>query len=135
MSDLPSAQPTSEVLCIQAVLAEYCLRLEVNTFEEWLNLFTDDTVYEVFRQTLTGREAMSAMLSQAPHGIHIGGALRIEIDGDRAETVQNYMFIGDDDRHSNNGWYFRTLIKSAAGWKIARTRVKIQKRTPAEAVA
>ena len=112
---------------IQRVLNEYCLRLEVNPFEEWLDLFTDDTVYEVHRRTLTGRQEVSDMLSQAPHGVHLPGALRIELDGDRAETIQNYYFIANEERFTNRGWYNRTLVRTADGWKIAHTVVKIQK--------
>jgi hypothetical protein len=112
---------------IRHVLDEYCLRLEVNPFEEWLDLFTDDTVYEVHRRVLTGRQQVSDMLSQAPHGTHLPGALRIELDADRAETVQNYYFIADDAKFTNRGWYYRTLVRAGEGWKIAHTRVKIQK--------
>jgi hypothetical protein len=117
----------ADEMAIRAVLDEYCLRLEVNDFEEWLDLFTPDTVYEVFRQILTGRDEVRAMLSQAPHGVHLGGAARISVDGDSAETVQNYLFIGSDDAAWNMGWYFRSLTRTDAGWKIARTRVKMQK--------
>jgi len=86
----------ADELAVRKVLDEYCLRLEVNTFEEWMDLFTDDTVYEVFKRELRGREQVSAMLSQAPKGVHLGGPVRVELQGDRAETVQNYLFIGSD---------------------------------------
>lgn len=123
----PQLSTLADKIAIKEVLDEYCLRLELNSFEEWLDLFTDDTTYEVFRQTLQGREELSAMLSQAPDGVHIGGAARIEINGDTAETVQNYIFIGDDPQHSNQGWYFRTLKKTKGSWKISYTKVKLQK--------
>ncbi|MDO6414456.1 nuclear transport factor 2 family protein [Sphingomonas sp. BIUV-7] len=121
-------QTLSDKIAIQEVLNEYCLRLEIDTFERWLDLFTDDAEYEVFRQVLKGRAEISAMLSQAPHGVHVGGPSRIMLDGDVAETIESYMFIGDDDAHSNNGWYYRTLVRTLDGWKISRTRVKLQKR-------
>jgi hypothetical protein len=114
-------------MAIRAILVEYCLRLEVNDFEEWLDLFTLDTVYEVFRRTLTGRDEVRAMLSQAPHGLHLGGPARVTLNGDTAETVQNYLFIGSEDAAWNMGWYFRTLVRTSAGWKISHTRVKMQK--------
>jgi hypothetical protein len=117
----------ADEMAIRAVLAEYCLRLEVNDFEDWLDLFTPDTTYEVFRRTLTGRDEVRAMLSQAPHGLHIGGPARVVLDGDAAETVQNYLFIGSADAAWNMGWYFRRLVRSVDGWKIAHTRVKMQK--------
>ena len=124
MPDAAAVQKLADEIAIRALFDEYCLRLEINDFEEWLDLFTDDAVYEVFRRELTGRDEIRAMLSQAPHGVHIGGAARIEIDGDSAETVQNYQFIGEDPATSNAGWYYRTVDD---GWRIARTRVKMQK--------
>lgn len=114
-------------MAVRAVLAEYCLRLEVNDFEEWLQVFTEDTIYEVFRQTLNGHDEVRAMLSQAPHGLHLGGPARVTLDGDRAETVQNYLFIGSEDAAWNMGWYFRTLVRTPDGWKISHTKVKMQK--------
>ena len=117
----------ADELAVRGVLDEYCLRLEIDDFEHWLDLFTGDTVYEVFRRELKGRDEVRAMLSQAPHGVHIGGPARIALDGDRAETVQNYLFIGSADAAWNMGWYYRSLVRTDAGWKIAHTRVKMQK--------
>jgi hypothetical protein len=127
-TDLPAL---ADQLAIQSVMSEYCLRLEVNAFEEWLDLFTDDTVYEVFRRTLRGRQEVADMLSKAPHGVHLGGPLRIEINGDTAETIQSYAFFADEEKYSNNGWYHRTLVRTPTGWMIAHTRVTLQKRTAA----
>jgi SnoaL-like domain len=127
MTEQEKLQRVSDELAIRALLDEYCLRLEINPFDEWLDLFTDDSVYEVFRRTLTGREEIRAMLSLAPHGVHIGGAVRIAISGDSAEVVQNYYFVGEVAKYTNAGWYYRTLVRTDEGWKIARTVVKMQK--------
>lgn len=124
MSDV---QTLKDKLAIRELFDEYCLRLEVNDFEEWLDLFTSDSVYEVFRRTLTGRDEIREMLSQAPHGVHLGGPLRIELDGDRAETIQSYTFFGDDPKFNNQGWYLRTVVRTHDGWRIAHTKVKVQK--------
>ncbi len=120
-------QALADEMAVRAVLAEYCLRLEVNDFEEWLDLFTDDTEYEVFRRTLCGRDEVRDMLSKAPNGLHLGGPARVTLSGDMAETVQNYLFIASEDAAWNMGWYFRTLVRTADGWRISRTRVKMQK--------
>lgn len=110
---------------IHRVLAEYCLRLEVNAFDEWLDLFTDDAIYIVHRRTLNGRAEISAMLSQAPHGVHLPGATRITLDSDTAEVIQSYLFVANSNDSWNSGWYDRTLVRTAEGWKIARTVVKM----------
>jgi hypothetical protein len=117
----------ADEMAVRAVLDEYCLRLEVNDFEEWLDLFTDDTVYEVYRRELRGRDAVRDMLSKAPHGVHLGGAARVTLAGETAETVQNYLFIAQEDAAWNMGWYYRTLVRMPTGWRIASTRVKMQK--------
>jgi hypothetical protein len=120
-------QKLADEMAIRAVLDEYCLRLEVNDFEEWLDIFTDDTVYEVYRKTLRGRDEVRAMLSLAPDGVHIGGPARITIAGDTAETIQSYLFIGSEDAAWNMGWYYRTLVRTAGGWRISHTQVRMQK--------
>lgn len=118
-------QALIDEMAVRRVLDEYCLRLEANSFEEWLDLFTEDTVYEVYKLVLRGRQEVSATLSKAPHGTHIGGPVRISIDGDRAETLQNYLFVSTSADEWNVGWYDRTLVRTDLGWKIAHTRVKI----------
>lgn len=123
MTDTALARIADE-LAIRAVLDEYCLRLEVDDFDAWLDLFTDDTVYEVYKLTLNGKAEMADVLSKAPHGVHLPGATRITIDGDRAETIQNYAFIANSADEWNVGWYLRELVRTGEGWKIARTVVK-----------
>jgi hypothetical protein len=112
-------------LAVRRVLDEYCLRLEANNFDEWLDLFTEDSTYEVYKLTLRGRNGIKEVLSKAPHGTHIGGPARITITGDGAETFQNYLFVATNADEWNVGWYDRTLVRTPVGWKIAHTRVKI----------
>jgi hypothetical protein len=120
----------ADELAVRKVLDEYCLRLEVDAFDDWLELFTEDTVYEVYRRTLRGKAEVAALLSKAPHGVHLGGPARIELDGDTARTVQNYLFINGDAPDWNMGWYDRTLVRTERGWKISRTVVRMQKKPP-----
>jgi SnoaL-like domain len=114
-------------LAIRKVLAEYALRLELDDFETWLDLFTPDCTYEIFRRTLRGRDEVRAMLSQAPEGIHLSGSPRIELDGERARAVQNYIFINGKTREMTMGWYFHELTKSDSGWRIHALQLKFHK--------
>jgi hypothetical protein len=123
MTDL-DMQKIADELAIRRLLDEYCLRMEINAFEEWLDLFTDDAIYEVHRRVLHGRAEISAMLSQAPHGVHLPGAARIEIDGDTAEVIQSYLFLSNSDDKWNSGWYQRKVVRTPKGWKFRLTRVK-----------
>lgn len=120
----PALSRIADELAIRGVLDEYCLRLEVDAFDAWLDLFTDDTVYEVYKLTLNGKAEMAELLSMAPHGVHLPGATRITITGDRAETIQNYAFISTSTNEWNAGWYLRELVRTGDGWKISRTVVR-----------
>jgi hypothetical protein len=113
---------------IRKVLEEYCLRLEVNKFDEWMDLFTEDTIYEVYKLSLHGHAELAELLSKAPHGVHVPGASRITVNGDRASTIQNYLFIGTSTDEWNAGWYFRDLIRTGVGWKISHTRVRFARK-------
>lgn len=120
-------QLLADELAVRKLLDEYCLRLEIDDFEDWMDLFTPDSVYEVYGKVLNGKEEIRALLSLAPHGVHLGGPMRITLAGDTAETVQNYLFISAADAAWNMGWYFRTAVRTDAGWKISHTRVKMVK--------
>jgi hypothetical protein len=115
----------ADELAIRRVLDEYCLRLELNSFEDWLKLFTDESIYEVYGLVLAGQREISDLLSKAPHGTHIGGPVRVIIDGDIAHTIQSYIFVSTSSDEWNTGWYDRQLVRTADGWKIAHTKVKI----------
>jgi hypothetical protein len=125
--DLQGMARIEDELAVRSVLSEYCLRLEINEFAEWLDLFTDDCTYEIFRRTLHGRNEVADMLSQAPSGVHLGGPARVELDGDMATTVQNYLFVDGKTRESNMGWYYRTLVRTEGGWKIKHMSLKMHK--------
>ena len=118
-----SLQQLADELAIRRVLDEYCLRLELNSFDQWMELFTDDTIYEVYKLKLEGRDKVAEVLSQAPHGVHLGGPARIIKDGDRAETIQSYAFVSTSTDEWNAGWYHRTLVRVSDSWKIAHTKV------------
>ena len=113
----------ADEFAIRKVLDEYCLRLEVDDFGAWLELFTQDTLYEVYKLALRGRAEVAKVLGQAPHGVHIPGAARVTVDRDTAATIQNYLFLSTATDEWNAGWYFRDLVRTDDGWKISRTRV------------
>jgi hypothetical protein len=124
----PDFARLADEMAVRAVLDEYCLRLEANAFADWLDLFTDDTVYEVYKLRLEGKSAMAEVLSKAPHGVHLPGATRIAIAGDCAESLQSYLFIATGTDEWNAGWYRRDLVRTPKGWKIARTTVRFARK-------
>lgn len=118
----------ADELAIRRLLDEYCLRLELGPFEDWLALFTPDAVYEVYKLVLTGHGEIAEVLGKAPHGVHIGGPARVVLAGDRADTLQSYLFISTSSDEWNAGWYAREVVRTDTGWKIARCQVKFARK-------
>ena len=78
---------------IRNLLAKYCLLLDLDDMDGWLQLFTDDAVYEVYGHQGVGRDGIRKLLTGAPGGLHLGGPPVIELDGDRATTLRNLLFV------------------------------------------
>ncbi len=116
--------PTPEDhVAIANLLARYCLSLDHDDVEGWVELFTPDCSFEVYGRTFDGHDGLRAMAKVAPGGLHLGGPPVVEmIDGERARTRQNLLFVGSDDGSSRSAVYDDELVRTPAGWRIATRR-------------
>lgn len=119
-------RPTPEDhVAIVDLLARYCLALDFDDVEGWLGLFTPDARYEVYGRSFDGHEGLRRMLDSAPGGLHLGGLPRIEmIDGDRARTTRNLLFVDRSGGRSRSAVYTDELRRTGGGWRIAHTRCR-----------
>jgi hypothetical protein len=78
--------PTPEDhVAIADLLARYCLALDADDVESWVDLFLPDARYEVYGRSFDGHEGLRRMIGAAPGGLHLGGPPVIEMTGaDRA---------------------------------------------------
>ena len=112
-------------VAISALMARYCLTLDLDDVEEWVALFTHDATYEVYGRSFVGHEGLRKMLSGAPGGLHLGGPPLIEmVDRDHARTTRNLLFIERGDGASRSAVYNDDLRRTADGWRIAATRCR-----------
>jgi hypothetical protein len=112
-------------VAISALMARYCLTLDLDDIEGWIALFTPDATYEVYGRSFDGHDGLRKMLSGAPGGLHLGGAPVIEmIDRDHARTTRNLLFIERADGVSRSAVYNDELFRTAEGWRIAATRCR-----------
>jgi len=122
MSTMPSiADDHAE---IRNLLAKYCLLLDLDDMDSWLQLFTDDAVYEVYGHQGIGRDGIRTLLTGAPGGLHLGGPPVIELDGDRATTLRNLLFVDATTGDQRNAVYDDDIVRTADGWLIARCRCR-----------
>jgi len=109
---------------IRNLLAKYCLLLDLDDIEGWLDLFTPDAVYQVYGHDFPGHDGIRKMLSGAPGGLHLGGPPVIELDGDRAVTTRNLLFVDRTTGESRHAVYDEQLVRTKDGWRIARCRCR-----------
>lgn len=83
----------SDIEAIRSLLSEYALALDVGDFDGALQLFAADGEFQVYGKTFKGRNDIGAMFRAAPHGLHLIGASRIDIDHDTATARSQVLFV------------------------------------------
>jgi hypothetical protein len=121
MSAVSTADDHSE---IRDLLARYCLLLDLDDMDSWLQLFTDDGIYQVYGREAVGRDGIRALLTGAPGGLHLGGPPVVDLAGDRASTVRNLLFVDRATGEQRQAVYDDELVRTADGWRIARCRCR-----------
>jgi len=122
--------PTPEDhVAITQLLARYCLTLDHDDVDAWVQLFTPDATYEVFGRSFQGHDGLRRMMSGAPGGLHLGGPAVIEMLGpDHARTQQSLLFIDRASGVSRRAVYADELRRTAAGWRFASRRCRFMVR-------
>jgi hypothetical protein len=107
------------------LLARYCVLLDADDVDGWVELFTIDATYHVYGHTFRGHDGLRKMLSGAPGGLHLGGPAAIgSVDGDRATTTQNLLFIDVASGEQRAALYDDELVRTVDGWRIASRRCR-----------
>jgi ketosteroid isomerase-like protein len=119
---------------ILRLIVGYGLAVDVGDGDAAAQTFTEDGVYDVDVGTMTGRDAVRAMVQGERHRSMVGrcahqiGPATIEIDGDRATAVgySRVYLAGPAGIHvyrvSANRWELR---RERDGWRIERRTTRI----------
>lgn len=67
--------------------------LDLGDADRWAALFTANAVYQVYGREFTAHDGLRLIVTAAPGGFHLGGAPMIDVDGDRATTMRNLLFV------------------------------------------
>jgi|AP95_1055475.scaffolds.fasta_scaffold00478_6 hypothetical protein len=118
---------TDDIEGVRRLLAEYCLAADECRYDDWARLFGDDGVMVAFRRDWSGFEALTGFISNAPQGLHLNTSVRIDIDGDQATALSNFVFFNLDRELSSMGLYADTLIREGDGWRFARREIRMAK--------
>lgn len=110
-------------IAIIDLLARYCVYLDRDDIDRWVELFTDDVAYTVYGHTFDGHDGLRRMVGGALGGLHLGGAPVIdEVDADRVEVHQSLLFFPVGDEPMRRATYTDEIMRTSSGWRIARRR-------------
>ena len=121
------ADPSSDLLEINNLLAEYCLSADECRFEDWARCFTKDGEMHAFRRVWKGFDELVSHISAAPEGLHMCGTPHVTLDSDRAEVQVNFLFVTHEKEIWSMGKYVDELSRTPEGWRIASRKVRILK--------
>ena len=112
---------------IRRTIAQYCQLCDDGRFDEWADLYTDDATFSVMGKTYTGRADVKAFIEkgQAPErrGKHLCFNSIIDIDGDSARAITDYVFIDKQHAITSAGRYHDRLIRQPDRWRFAERRI------------
>lgn len=110
-------------VAITDLLARYCLTLDVDDVDGWVELFTPDAQYLVYGRSWDGHDGLRKMIRAAPRGLHLGGPPVIDMNGpDEARTTQNLLFVEAKSGMLRRSVYTDELRRTEAGWRISKRR-------------
>ncbi len=126
-----SAENVSDHDEIRQLLVAYCQTCDDGRFEEWTALYVEDATFTVMGTTHTGRADLRAFIEGAQpldaRGKHFLSEPKIELDGDLARCVTDYIFLagkGADIKVTSAGRYIDDLVRADGRWRFAARRIE-----------
>jgi uncharacterized protein (TIGR02246 family) len=123
-------------LAILRVLAQYCHTIDDGAFDEFAELWAGDAEF-VLRGTVTrGRDAIrdtiAAMQPLERRGRHLTMNPVVDLDGDTAHVVSDFLFFGRDPGAPAEGTadlrylgrYHDDFVRTDAGWQFGRREIE-----------
>jgi 3-phenylpropionate/cinnamic acid dioxygenase small subunit len=112
---------------IRRTIAQYCHLCDDGRFDEWADLYTDDATFSVMGSTYTGRADVQAFIEQGQpperRGKHICFNSLIDVDGDEARVVTDYIFNDKQRAVTSAGRYHDRLVRHGDRWRFADRRI------------
>jgi 3-phenylpropionate/cinnamic acid dioxygenase small subunit len=112
---------------IRRTLAQHAQLCDDGRFDEWADLYTEDASFSVMAQTYKGRAAVKKWIERAQpaerRGKHVLINPVIDIEGDEAHVVTDYIFVGKDKTIVSAGRYHDQLVKEPDRWRFAERRI------------
>jgi hypothetical protein len=109
---------------IRELIAGYALTLDGGEIDECIELFAPDGEFLVYGRTFTRHDGIGEMFRAAPHGLHLTGVSRIDVDGDVATARSQVLFVRAGDFVLRPALYEDELARVDGHWRFQRRRCR-----------
>ena len=117
----------SDEEAIRRTIAQYAHFCDDGRFDEWGELFTEDTTFVAMGETYRGREGAKGFITkfQPPEarGKHLCVNTVIDLDGDRARAWTDYVFFDKRKVVVSAGRYHDLLVRDGDRWRFASREI------------
>lgn len=117
---------------IQRLIARYCHTCDDGDFGAFGDLWADDAEFVLRGTVTTGRDAIrNAIVGMQPperRGRHMTVNTVIDLEGDAASALSDFMFFGRDPELGAAlrfvGRYLDAFVRTEAGWRFRRREIQ-----------
>ena len=116
---------TDDQAAIRELIAGYALALDGGDTDGCLQLFADDAEFLVYGRSFAGRDGIGKMFTDAPRGLHLTGASRIDVRDDTASARTQVLFVRAGSLQLRPALYDDELVRDppdSGHWRFQRRR-------------
>jgi uncharacterized protein (TIGR02246 family) len=116
---------TDDQAAIRELIAGYALALDGGDTDGCLQLFAGDAELLVYGRSFAGRDGIGKMFRDAPRGLHLTGASRIDVRGDTASARTQVLFVRAGSLQLRPALYDDELVRDPTDggrWRFQRRR-------------
>ena len=117
-----------DIEAIRRLMADYCHLVDDGDIDGWLGLFEPDAEVQLGRRTHTGIDEIRTWIVEtkaaqpAPTRHYVANAA-IDVDGDGATSVSDWMIFAAPTTLLAVGRYDDTFARAGDSWRIARRSI------------
>ena len=107
---------------IRELLAGYALTLDAGDIDACIELFTADAQFQVYGRSFAGHDGIRKMFGDAPRGLHLTGAARIDVRDDTATARSQVLFVRAGSLQLRPALYDDELVRHGGRWRFRSRR-------------
>jgi ketosteroid isomerase-like protein len=115
---------TDDQEAIRELLTEYALTLDAGDIDACVVLFTADAQFQVYGRSFAGHDGIRKMFSDAPRGLHLTGASRIDVRDNTATARSQVLFVRAGSLQLRPALYDDELVRHGGWWRFRSRRCR-----------